>query len=506
MKQLIVILILVLLPALVTPDQSQVQTDKDRLEYEVTVDARLVPVYAVDKKGNPVFDLKKEDFELHTDGKPTEIISFNAFQVETTRKTPGEPSRRPGQPAGQTPEAPQKAPERIIFIVVDTILGNRDIIKPAREVILRLLDRAAPGDGFILMESSANYGLRYIIGPEKNKQTLIRALGKMEESFYARQTVVKGPALRNMLALKNSNSGNKQFDNSIEQAMREFDQALGTAESEKKRYINDIRLYTRSIQQLKYALKTIPFPKTFFLISPGPMRAERSVLNIHIYKQLIKAAQAINLGGSALYIVNPREVRTLAEKNALKFMTDNVKGKFIYGQDFDDVVEKIKTSTSAYYELAFYSREKGDRVNRLKLTCKRKDVELISVGYSEKTRPYLKMNDTEKELFALSVINRGSWSRITSKIGRIPYKKIQASTSKKKPDVIQLNIPPFMQNRKLDLFVVHVNPKTGKADFQFQRKSMAGTETIEIFPKKKRNAYFVIIEPDTPICIYNQVM
>lgn len=495
---------IVFLTAAVLPGQSQAQTGKDQLEYEVSVNVQLVPVYALDKKGNPVYDLKQEDFELYTDGKRTDIISFNASQVETSTVTTEKPSIQP--PPGQTPAVTQKAPERIIFIIIDTILGNRDVVKPAREVILRLIDRAAPGDGFILMESSADRGLKYVIGPEKDKTRLIHALDKVEENFFARETVVKGPARRQILAHMYSNSRKKNFDISITQSMMEFDAAMNVAKTEKKLYLNDIRLYSASIQQLKYSLKTIPLPKTFFLISAGPMRAERSVLNIHVYKQLVKAAKAINLGGSALYIINPREVRSLAEKNALKFMTDNVKGKFIYGQDFDDIVEKIKKSTSAYYELAFYSQKKGDHVNRIKLKCKRKDVELVSIGYSEKSRPYRKMNTTEKKLFALSVINRGSWSRMTAKVGRIPYKKIQASTSKKEPDIIGLNIPPFMSNRQLDIFIVHVNPETGKADFKFQQVKLTGTQTLQVPRKKNRDSYFVIIEPDMPVCIYNQVM
>ena len=207
-----------------------------------------------------------------------------------------------------------------------------------------------------------------------------------------------------------------------------------------------------------------------------------------------------------LYVINPMVAGTLQERNAFKFMTDSVNGKFIYGQDLDNVVEKVKKSTSAYYELAFYSHKKTGHVSKVEVKCKRNDVSLVSIGYSEKSKPYLRMNATEKELFALSVVSSGSWSRLVAKIGRIPFTKIKESKSNKDPNVIQVNIPPFMKNQKLDSFIVHVNPKTLKADFEFQQKLMTDTETIKVVPRKNMDAYFVIIEPKIPVCVYNKIM
>jgi VWFA-related protein len=503
MKQLVILLFISFVFLSFLPGQVQEKSDKDELSYEVSVDAQLVPIFAVDKEGNPVYGLKQEDFELYTDGKLAEIISFNYYSLETTENTGKIPET---QPPVQPPVKPEKSPERLNFIIIDSIASNRTVLKPAIEVVKRIINSASPGDGYVLLESRSDRGIDYLIGPEKDKTKLFAVLNHIENSFLGRQTnIARSDAQLMMTAGYNQSQRNKKFGLSRELALINLNTAMGMAKAEQKNYINDIRVFSSSIQQLKYALKTIPLPKTFFLISAGPLGVERSAWTMSTYKHLIKAAEAINLGGSMLYIINPMTANSLSERKAFKFMSDSVNGKFISGQDFDKVVEQVKKSTSAYYELAFYSNKKPDHVSSIKVKCKRDNVSLISIGYSEKSRPYRKMNTTEKELFALSVINRGSWSRIVAKVGRLPYTKINKTESKKEPNIIQLDIPPFMRNRKADIFIIHMDPKTLKAEFEFKQKLMAETETMEVLPRKKKDAYFVIIEPEIPVCIYNKI-
>jgi VWFA-related protein len=56
--------------ALILPAQEK------RVQYKVEVKEKLLYVLALDKDGNPVTDLKKEDFQLFVDGQPQEIETF----------------------------------------------------------------------------------------------------------------------------------------------------------------------------------------------------------------------------------------------------------------------------------------------------------------------------------------------------------------------------------------------------------------------------------------------
>lgn len=62
---------------------SSPQTQQEPLEYEVEVVLIEIPVYVVDRKGNPVLDLKLEDFVLYEDGKKQKITHFALIQNDS---------------------------------------------------------------------------------------------------------------------------------------------------------------------------------------------------------------------------------------------------------------------------------------------------------------------------------------------------------------------------------------------------------------------------------------
>src|SRR5271154_1620498 len=55
----------------------------------VSTDLVLVNVVARDKKGNPIRDLKKEDFTLYEDGKKQDISSFDFEDVDQLQNAGG---------------------------------------------------------------------------------------------------------------------------------------------------------------------------------------------------------------------------------------------------------------------------------------------------------------------------------------------------------------------------------------------------------------------------------
>jgi len=456
-----------------------------RLEYEVSVSAQLVPVFAVDNQGNPVYDLEKEEIELYADGKPAEIIFFTRYRVEERQQVKGRV---------KTPAV--KSPERINFIILDSLISNMNILGLARFVAMGIIKNASPGDSFVILESNQVSGFQYVIGPEKDKGKLAEAMKKIERRFQRRRVTVAANLIRDIQTM----SGPE-----LEMAWRLYLQDNNRALREKEKYQHDIKIFTRSLQQLKYALKTITLPKTVFLISPGQKNYALGNMPVTYYRFLEEAAKAINYGGSMFYLINPLRHRSKSRGTALKFMSDQVGGKFVSGQSIKEIVTTVKKSTSAYYELAFYPGKKSDQKSRIRLKCKRDGVQLATISYSERSRPYHRMNFTEKKMFALNVVNGGSWSRMVARVGRIKYKSPGNTSIEKGVKSIQINIPPAMRNRSLDIFRVHVDPVTQKAAIAFENRKMGETGTFSIDTDKDKKHYFVIIEPSEPLCIYNQV-
>lgn len=52
------------------------QEPQEELQHEVTVTLKLIQVFVTDKKGNPVKDLNREDFQVFVKGKPVVITDF----------------------------------------------------------------------------------------------------------------------------------------------------------------------------------------------------------------------------------------------------------------------------------------------------------------------------------------------------------------------------------------------------------------------------------------------
>jgi len=458
-------------------DNSREEATEDKLKYEVSVDAQLVPVFVVDKDGNPVFDLKKEDFQLYADNEPVEIISFSSYRREGQEK--------------QKPET-VKAPERMNFIILDTLISNRNLLGITRAIAMGIIEKSSPGDSFIILESNQITGLQYVTGPEKDKKLLFKALKKIEKRYMTRDVTLAPDLARESQRAVASNGPAR------ETAMLIMAIKMVEVERERQRYRRDIRTLADSIQQLKYALKTIKLPKTVFLISTGPMKFALGELPVTSYRYLEDAAKAVNFGGALFYMVNPLAFKRERQRTDLKFVTDNVAGKFIHGASFPEIIDNVGKSTSAYYEMAFQPVKKDGLKSRIRVECKRKGMEPISLAYSEKSTPYPRMKLMEKKLFALNVVTDGSWSRMVSKVGRVKYKRLN-------PGIIEINVPPAMRNRRLDVFRVHVDPQTQKARFEFEKRVMGKNAQIRVTPMENRDSYFVIIEPETPICIYNRV-
>jgi hypothetical protein len=169
------------------------QKEHEPLKYEVEVKAQIIPIYAVDKKGNPVYDLAEEDIQLYIDKKPCKILRFTSYQVKGEEKKPQENvsaqklavepvSTGEIKPLEEKQEIKIKAPERINFIILDGITTSASGIRNAKKLAMSIVKSGGPGDAFIIIQASPYRGFKHYIGPEKDKTKLLHAL----EQIYQR--------------------------------------------------------------------------------------------------------------------------------------------------------------------------------------------------------------------------------------------------------------------------------------------------------------------------------
>lgn len=496
----------------------------DSLEYDVDVSAQIIPIYAVDKDGNPVFDLKQKEIELYINGKKQNLLFFSNYQLEETvpatqpatqpkTKTEAASQEEAPKPARPTikkqPEKP-KSPERIVIIILDGISNSSSGVRNAKKLAKGIIDSGSPGDAFVIFISTIKKGLQYIAGPEKNKRKLNAVLDKL---YQNPQWIVLIPK-KNWMRFENAEAG-ERMEWSILNELYGLDRDNTTGQ-----YTHAMRNFNKSLKELKYALKTIRLPKHIFLVSggvqematmsnsaneiPGSVTDFDQTSILGYYGMLKEAAVSINQGGSLLYLVNPIKVTT-KNRRAVNTMKRISNAQFISGDNVNDMLTKVKKNTAAYYEIGFAITKKTDENFSIKIKSTRKGVKLNTLKFGEKSRPYAQMDDTMKKLFALNVVMGGNWGRMIAKVSIAKYQKLPEQTSPT-AKTIKVTVPKELQGKIVDVFTLNIQPKTMKADIQLTKRVPTATETIEIPIQNKRIQFFVLINPITTRAIVNKVL
>ena len=117
------------------PIQNQEKTQE--LQYEVAVTLKLVQVYVTDKKGNPVLDLKKEDFRVSDNGKRKTITEFERHVLSLPAI---EEKIKPEMIEETTLPAPRELMSRKFFLLFDFAYNNARGVLKAKNAALHFID------------------------------------------------------------------------------------------------------------------------------------------------------------------------------------------------------------------------------------------------------------------------------------------------------------------------------------------------------------------------------
>lgn len=504
----------------------------DKLEYNISVNVKLLPVFAVDNSGNPVFDLDKNEIELVVNGKPYDITYFKRYDFESSsieKKT-----------------EVREEQERVVFIILDTMFCSNKGFRYSRQIAADMIRQGKPGDQFVIFENNTVGGLKHIVGPSDDREKIIKKIEKLRRPVdrWASQLNQR----RNM-------SNNIDFsilsDARLEtigwESLRELDMT-----SESMRYKFQVKQFSRVLSDFKYILKTISKPKLVFLISEGmadeafkikfkgdrPQTAgitkesdaqlvaqrfqsilvrdeksaaeDNSVYSTNLYMYLKDLVKSINYGGSVIHTINPRRLNDtndpgVSGEMSLKFLAGESGGKYFAGSDTEEIAKRIDKTTSAYYEMVFYTDPDAGEKLQVEINCKRKGVKVFTTNYTEGSRFYRDMDLLQKKMFAFNVVTGGQWSRTSGKVMRIPFKKTKnGEIEKQNVYTLDIPLPNQMKNKKLDIFLIQRDPESNKVELRLVKKDAKNWVKLNVNPDDKKEQYFVIIEPVHTFCIYNK--
>ncbi len=141
----------------------------------VEVNVVNVDVYATDKSGNRVTDLKQGDFQVFEDGKPVEISNFELAGSPRTEEAPVATPPPPSAAGGEPEETLN------LVVVFDTFnvhpSSRTRAVRQLREFLVRGL---APGNRVMLVTQDLSLKLRLPFSSDP--ATIARALGEIESS------------------------------------------------------------------------------------------------------------------------------------------------------------------------------------------------------------------------------------------------------------------------------------------------------------------------------------
>ncbi len=157
---------------------SQTQTPSDKksgqaqAEYVFRTSVRRVPldVVVLDKSGNAVRGLTRNDFVVEEDRKPQNVLSFEFFDGAAPTFVPPKVPPLPSNTYVNLPPAPERGPLYVLYYdMVNTPLTRQ---MEAQKQLLDFVDHAQPGTRFALF---ANMAGMHLVQGFTSDHTLLRA-------------------------------------------------------------------------------------------------------------------------------------------------------------------------------------------------------------------------------------------------------------------------------------------------------------------------------------------
>jgi len=490
--------IMVVVPFLTEAESYQ---EHDPLEYNVSVRAQIIPIFAVDEKGEPVFDLKEEDIEFFVDGKPGKIALFSSPYTEAGKK-----KVETIQANNESKPIEFQSPNRINFLVVDSLSNSQKGLAYAKKIARGIIEQSPSTDAFVIMESTFMKGFRYIGGPEEDKKKLIGYLDKLEKlefdrSFSGSNFMAGNPA--------SSTTGSTGSVNDLQASGNILNMLTNESKTDANAYQEILKNYFNTLVQLKYTFKTISNPKHVYIISGGFTTSFMASKIARYFQFLGDAAKAINNGGCSLTIIDSIPNQPTEFTHPLKTFAEEGGGKYIKGNsDYKKTIAQTRKNTRAYYELAFFPGEEKNM--KIEVKCKRDGVSLQTIKHAEIGKSYKEMEPLQKEIFAINVITNGSWSRIVGNVEQVKFKQVKKENSNQdktqsKTKYIQVPIPEKIKGRDVEIFAINLDPETMKANIIKTNQTAGQFIEVSVPVEEKKLQYVVIVEPSTTHCLYNLV-
>jgi VWFA-related protein len=390
----------------------QAKKEPQALQYEVTVTLKLVQVFVIDKKGNPVTDLTKDDFILYDNGKLQEVTDFEKHLLA---RPAAKPEKKVEEKIGTTELPSPKAPSRmnrkfILFLDIDR--NNMPGLAKSKKAALNFIDnQIQPSDEVAVFTYSPFYGINVRQYFTSNHQEAKDAVEKIKEApgigpITGADVTLSGerakaereaavPADRSADTADQRAGTRLQPESSITQ--------LFTAQSGESDDLGArTNIFIENVKALAVSLRYIPGYKNIILFSAGVPRAllfgPDQVLR-EKYQDMGKELAAANSPVFTVNTMGPRRVESL------QVLSELSGGKYFVTIDYmENIAQQIQNATSNYYVLGYYIDEAWDgKYHQIEVKAKQKGLEVHAQGGYFNRKTFDKFSKFEKQVHLIDL-------------------------------------------------------------------------------------------------------
>jgi VWFA-related protein len=449
-----------------SPAQAQQVLTKP-LEYEVGVALKLIHVYVTDKKGKPVQDLSKDEFELFDNGKPVTVTEFekHALGPQPVEAPAGEEPR----PAPDPLDAKRASRKFILFF--DLAFNDAWGIAKAKEAAARFIEtQAQPDDEIGAVSYSTFGGIKVHEFLTKDHAKVREVLDKIDqggitgradeiEAMYWRYisgyiSGPEGPGSKPPIYIAEALADREQLK-SLTHAFAEglitLAKALRILPGQKhiilfSRGVPSTLLYGNQAGNRDYNMETHPNQARLAQFEVGDTKLK--ALSETMFKEFASSgctfyafgthasAKGTDLYGldsrgghptstGALYGESTNIFRDekVTGGNFLRRFADTTGGRYFTNINaFEKNLDQVQTLTGAYYVLGYSISELWDgRFHDIKIKVKRKGCEVRAQAGYFNPKPFSEYTKLEKQLHLYDLaLNERAFSRLPVNVRMIP--------------------------------------------------------------------------------------
>jgi VWFA-related protein len=394
---------------------AQDKKQESKLKYEVRVTLKLVQVYVVDKKGNPVLDLTKEDFSIWDDGQPQKLTEFERHVLQAKEEI------RPAFPA---PPAQELMPRKF-FLLFDFAFNNGIGLEKSRKAALHLIDEELqPTDEVGLLSYSAIKSLKmheFLTTDHQKVRDVVRRIGMESISGRAEDFEAQYWQAKTFANPVGADRQGSVFDpKEIYGEEREWGWERSRQESKMQAQnfalkMTDLAKALRYVPGHKYVVllsSGVPYSLVYGVQSPLGKIGVEEFGELWLQEKFEDMLKELSAANCSIYAIDTAELSTTAGSDmrlegaaSLQKITAATGGKYFGNiNNYEQHIEKIQGLTGCYYVLGYYVNDKGDGAYRkIKVQVDRPDCSVLAQRGYFNPKPFKEYNDLERMLHLIDL-------------------------------------------------------------------------------------------------------